>query len=367
MVVKPPENEQQSGSVTLEKGAACPLPLSHPDQIILGHGSGGKLTSDLIQQLFFPILQNPTLVAGDDSAVVPVDLLDGAADIAVSTDAHVVHPLFFPGGDIGRLSVSGTVNDLAMVGSIPLWIAAAFILEEGFPTKDLDRIVRSMRDAATEAGVTVVAGDTKVVEKGKVDGLYITTTGLGRIPAGRACRAANIQPGDAVLLSGTLGDHGIAVLAARGEMAFQTDIESDTAPLNGLVEAMFAAGALIHALRDPTRGGLASSLNELAGQSNVAVILEEDQIPVRPEVVAACEMLGFDPLHIANEGKLVAFVAEPDAEKVLEAMRGSQYGKNASRIGRVEETPEGRVVMETGIGGKRIVDIPAGELLPRIC
>lgn len=367
MVAKPPENDRKRSSVGLENGAVCPIPLSHPDQIVLGHGSGGKLTGELIQRLFFPVLQNPTLLAGDDSAVVPVDLLDGAADIAVSTDAHVVHPLFFPGGDIGRLSVCGTVNDLAMVGSIPLWIAAAFIIEEGFPTKDLERIVHSMKDAAGESDVTVVAGDTKVAEKGKVDGVYITTTGVGRIPSGRACRAANIQPGDAVLLSGTLGDHGIAVLAARGELAFQTDIESDIAPLNGLVEDMFDTGAAIHALRDPTRGGLASSLNELAEQSNVAVVLEEDRIPVRSEVEAACEMLGFDPLHIANEGKLVAFVAEPDAEKVLEAMRGSPYGKNACRIGRVEETPEGRVVMETGIGGKRIVDIPSGELLPRIC
>jgi len=356
-----------SGKKTLIDGPACPVPLTHSRRIMLGHGSGGKLTGDLIRDLFLPVLSNPWLEAGDDSAVLSTGLLEGAPNLAVSTDAHVVHPLFFPGGDIGCLSVNGTVNDVAMVGAVPMWISAAFIIEEGFPVADLERIVRSMQAAAAEAGVVVVAGDTKVTEKGKVDGLYITTTGIGRIPAGRNCGSTNIRIGDAVLLSGTLGDHGIAVLAARGELAFQTDLSSDTAPLTGMVEAMFASGAEIHALRDPTRGGLASSLNELAEKSGVAVVLQEDRLPVRPEVEAASEMLGFDPLHIANEGKLVAFVPEGDADTVLAAMRQSPYGRNACRIGRVGEEPRGRVLMETRIGGKRIVDIPAGELLPRIC
>jgi len=346
----------------------CPLPDPHRDCIVLGHGSGGQLTAELIERLFYPILSNPTLLAGDDAAVLdPARLLDPEGGIAVSTDAHVVRPLFFPGGDIGRLSVCGTVNDLAMVGAQPLWIAASFILEEGLPRADLERIVRSMRQAADEAGVAVVAGDTKVAERGKVDRVYITTTGVGRIPPGRRTRAANVRPGDAVLLSGSLGDHGIAVLAARGELAFQTAIASDTAPLNHLVEAIYATGAEIHALRDPTRGGLAAALNELAARSGVAVVLDEPSLPVRPEVEAACEMLGFDPLQIANEGKLVAFVAEAAAERVLAAMRRHPLGLGARRIGRVDPAPPRCVLMETGIGGTRIVDTPAGELLPRIC
>jgi hydrogenase expression/formation protein HypE len=360
------DNGDNGGKVSME-GPACPVPVTHSKRIVLGHGSGGKLTGDLIRDLFLPVLSNPWLEAADDSAVVSTDLLQGASNLAVSTDAHVVHPLFFPGGDIGCLSVNGTVNDVAMVGAVPIWISAAFIIEEGFPIADLERIVRSMQAAAAEAGVVVVAGDTKVTEKGKVDGLYITTTGVGRIPSGRNCGPGNIRVGDAVLLSGTLGDHGIAVLAARGDLAFRTDIKSDTAPLTGMVEAMFASGAEIHALRDPTRGGLAASLNELAEKSGVAVVLEEGLLPIRPEVEAASEMLGFDPLHIANEGKLVAFVPEEDTESVLAAMRQSPHGRDACRIGRVGEKLRGRVLMETSIGGKRIVDIPAGELLPRIC
>jgi len=349
-------------------GLACPVPLVHHDRILLGHGSGGRLTSDLVSRLFQPLLANPILLAGDDAAVVELpSSAAGMENIAISTDAHVVNPLFFPGGDIGRLSICGTVNDLAMVGAVPLWIAAAFILEEGFSTTDLERIVDSMRKAADEAGVTVVAGDTKEAEKGKVDGLYITTTGVGRIPRGRRARAAGVRPGDSVLLSGPLGDHGIAVLAARGNLAFSSAVRSDTAPLNGLVEAMYGASSEIHALRDPTRGGLAASLNELAGESRVSIVLEERRVPVRPAVEAACEMLGFDPLHVANEGKLIAFVPEAEAEAVLAVMRGTRYGEEACRIGRVEPDPPGQVVMETGIGGVRFVDAPSGELLPRIC
>jgi hydrogenase expression/formation protein HypE len=349
-----------------EVAPACPAPHPHHDRIVLGHGSGGRLTNDLIQRLFYPLLENATLLAGDDAAVMPAaELLE--QDLAVSVDSHVVHPLFFPGGDIGHLSVCGTVNDLCMVGARPLWIAAGFILEEGFPREALERIVRSVRAAADEAGVTVVAGDTKVAERGKVDGVYITTTGVGAVPPSRRTRGANVQPGDAVLLNGTLGDHGIAVLAARGELAFQTAIESDTAPLNHLVERMYSTGAAIHAMRDPTRGGLAASLNELAQQSEVTIVLDEKAIPVRPEVEAACEMLGFDPMHVANEGKLVAFVPQAEAGAVLAAMRENSYGRDACLIGRVEAGPEPRVLLETGIGGTRIVDTPAGELLPRIC
>jgi hydrogenase expression/formation protein HypE len=359
------ENEDAAG---LGPGLECPVPLPHLERIVLGHGSGGRLTGDLVARLFQPVLGNPVLLAGDDAAVV--ELPGTAPDherLAISTDAHVVAPLFFPGGDIGRLSICGTVNDLAMVGAIPLWIAAAFILEEGFPTADLDRIVRSMHEAGKEAGVAVVAGDTKVAERGKVDGMYITTTGVGRIPPGRRTRAAGIRPGDAVLLSGFLGDHGIAVLAARGNLAFSTPVRSDTAPLGAMVEAMYATGADVHALRDPTRGGLAAALNELASQSGVSIVLGEEALPVRPEVEAACEMLGFDPLHVANEGKVVAFVPDADAERVLDAMRSAPYGSDAVRIGRVEADPAGQVVMETGIGGVRFVDAPSGELLPRIC
>ena len=348
--------------------ASCAVPFSHDDHIMLGHGSGGRMTSELIERLFFPILDNPVLRTADDSAVLAVEERLRSGDrLAISTDAHVVHPLFFPGGDIGRLAVCGTVNDVAMSGAIPLWITAAFIIEEGFPTADLKLIVRSMREAADEAGVTVVAGDTKVAERGKVDGCYIATTGVGRVPADRRAGAGNIRPGDVALVSGTLGDHGIAVLAARGELAFRTSVRSDVAPLNGLVEAIYAGGARVHAMRDPTRGGLAAALNEMAAKSGVAVVLDEEGIPVRPEVEGACEMLGFDPLHVANEGKLVIFVPESDCDAVLRAMWSHPLGREAVRIGRVEAEPAGRVLMETAIGGTRIVDVPAGELLPRIC
>ena len=346
----------------------CPTPLPHKEKIVMGHGGGGRLMADLIREVFYPLFDNPTLLAGDDAATPPDRGSVGeSASLAVSTDAHIVYPLFFPGGDIGRLAVCGTVNDLLMVGAQPLWITASFILEEGLETEILCRVAKSMRLAADEAGVQIVAGDTKVAERGKVDGIYISTTGVGRVPDGRDTRGRNARPGDAVLVSGTLGDHGIAVLAARGELAFQTEIESDIAPLGELVEAMYGSGAEIHALRDPTCGGIASALNEIARQSGVAVVLEEKNIPVRPEVEAACELLGFDPLHIANEGKLVAFVPEDSAEDVLMAMQAAPYGEGARRIGRVEQEPEAKVLMETAIGGTRIVDVPAGELLPRIC
>ncbi len=346
-------------------GFACPLPLPHDERIVLGHGGGGRLTAELIERVFLPLLGNPILAAGDDAAVLP--LPEGAARLALTTDAHVVRPLFFPGGDIGRLAVCGTVNDLAMMGARPLALSAAFVIEEGLAAETLARVAASMRDAAAEAGVTIVAGDTKVAERGKVDGLYVATAGVGLVPAGRGARAAGARPGDAVLVSGPLGDHGLAVLAARGELALRTEIASDVAPLNGLVEALYASGAEVHALRDPTRGGLAASLGEIAARSGVGIALEEAALPVRPEVEAACEMLGFDPLHLPNEGKLVALVPAADAGRALAALRGHPLGVAAVRVGDVAAEPAGRVLMRTAIGGTRIVDVPAGELLPRIC
>ncbi len=349
-------------------GAACPLPLPHHDRIVLGHGGGGRLTAELIERLFRPRLGNPTLDAGDDAALLTLrEPLPAGARLALTTDAHIVRPLFFPGGDIGRLAVCGTVNDLAMVGARPLGLAAAFVIEEGFDTALLARVADSMRDAAAEAGVAIVAGDTKVAERGKVDGLYIATAAVGAVPPGRDCCAAGARPGDAVIVSGSLGEHGIAVLAARGELALRTAIASDVAPLHGLVESLYAAGVEVHALRDPTRGGLAAALNEIAARSGVGLVLDETTIPVRPEVAAACEMLGFDPLHLPNEGKLVAFVPAGQASAALAALRAQPLGAGAVVIGRVDATPRARVLLRTAIGGTRIVDVPAGELLPRIC
>jgi hydrogenase expression/formation protein HypE len=349
-------------------GPACPLSLPHHDRIVLGHGGGGRLTAELIERLFRPRLGNPTLDAGDDAAlIVLAEPLPAGARLAFTTDAHVVRPLFFPGGDIGRLAVCGTVNDLAMMGARPLGLAAAFVIEEGLDTALLARVVDSMRDAACEAGVAIVAGDTKVAERGKVDGLYIATAAVGVVPPGRDCRAAGARPGDAVIVSGSLGEHGLAVLAARGELALRTAIVSDVAPLHGMVEALFAAGVEVHALRDPTRGGLAAALNEIAARSGVGLVLDEVAIPVRPEVAAACEMLGFDPLHLPNEGRLVAFLPEGQTAPALAALRAHPLGAGAVVIGRVEVAPRARVLLRTTIGGTRIVDVPAGELLPRIC
>lgn len=351
------------------QGAVCPLPLPHAQQIVLGHGSGGRLTHDLIARAFLLPFDNPALRAGDDAGVVEAG---PGARLAISTDSHVVWPLFFPGGDIGRLSVCGTVNDVAMMGAKPLYLAAGFILEEGLELSILERVVASMQVAAAEAGVQIVAGDTKVVQKGKADGLYIQTTGVGVLEAGVSIGGAQARPGDAVLLSGPLGDHGIAVLSARGELGFDAEVESDVAPLNHLVAAMLQAdsrcgGGAIHVLRDPTRGGAATSLNEIARQSGVAIVIEEQRLPVRPAVAAACELLGFDPLYVANEGKLIAIVASAAADRVLEAMRATRYGEQSVLIGHVEPVPQDRVLLKTLIGGMRLVDVLAGEMLPRIC
>ncbi len=350
-------------SVNIE-GAVCAPPLSHAEQIVMGHGAGGRMSHQLIQKAFLPAFQNPALSAGDDAALVEPELRQR---LSISTDAHVVSPLFFPGGDIGKLAVCGTVNDVAMLGAKPLYLTAGFILEEGLQMDTLQRVIESMRVAAEEAGVQIVAGDTKVVQRGKADGLYITTAGIGVIREGVAVSGVNAKAGDAVILSGTIGDHGIAVLGARGELGFESSLQSDIAPLNHLIEAMLDASPNIHVLRDPTRGGLATTLNEIATQSNVGIVLHEQTIPVHPEVNAACEMLGFDPLYIANEGKLVCFVPREDAEKVLAVMKKTRYGKGAVIIGEVAEAPKGRVLLKTAIGSTRVVDMLAGEMLPRIC
>ena len=345
--------------------STCPLPLPHIDRIVMGHGSGGKMSHDLIARLFLPPLDNPILRAGDDSGVV--DISTGTR-LAISTDAHVVSPLFFPGGDIGRLAVCGTVNDVAMMGATPLYLTAGFIMEEGLEVSLLQKVVASMQTAAREAGVYIVAGDTKVVQKGNADGLYITTSGVGTIPPGVDIGGAKAKPGDVIILSGPIGDHGIAVLVARGELGFEADVKSDVAPLNHLVEAMLnVSRGSIHVLRDPTRGGLATTLNEIAHQSQVGIVIHEQNIPVRPAVAAVCEILGFDPLYVANEGKLVAIVDRGIADQILSSIRNTHYGEEAVVIGEVQDAPRSRVLMKTTIGSTRVVDMLSGEMLPRIC
>jgi hydrogenase expression/formation protein HypE len=344
-------------------GAVCPVPLSHNEQIVLGHGSGGKMAADLIAKTFLPAFDNPALRAGDDGAVVEVP----AGRIVLSTDSHVVFPLFFPGGDIGHLAVCGTVNDVAVMGATPLYLTVGFILEEGLPLDTLQRVANSMKQAAAEAGVQIVSGDTKVVQRGKADGLYVSTTGVGILPEGRIIGGAQAKPGDVVLLSGPMGDHGVAVLAARGELGFETDIQSDCAPLNGLIADLLAACPDVHVLRDPTRGGVATTLNEIAKQSGVCITLFEKTLPVRPAVAAVCEMLGFDPLYVANEGKVLVILPRGSAEKALAALKASKYGAEAVLIGEVSQAPVGRVLMKTAIGATRVVDMLAGEMLPRIC
>jgi hydrogenase expression/formation protein HypE len=346
------------------EGAVCAPPLTHNEQIVMGHGAGGRMSHQLIQKAFMSAFDNPALRAGDDAARLASNV---HSNLAISTDSHVVFPLFFPGGDIGRLAVCGTVNDVAMLGAKPLYLTAGFILEEGLPMETLQRVVASMKAAAEEAGVQIVAGDTKVVQKGKADGLYITTSGIGMIRSGVTIGGAQARVGDVIILSGPIGDHGIAVLDARGELGFQSTVQSDVAPLNHLIEAMLNASDQIHVLRDPTRGGLATTLNEIAAQSNVSILLNEGKIPIRPDVAAACEMLGFDPLYVANEGKLAAIVAREDAEAVLNAMHVTRYGEEAVIIGEVTAEPRGRVLLTTALGSTRIVDMLAGEMLPRIC
>lgn len=329
----------------------------------LSHGSGGRAMAQLIEELFLHHLDNALLRQGNDQALFQPP----PGRLVVSTDGHVISPLFFPGGDIGSLSVHGTINDVAMSGARPLYLAAGFILEEGLPLRDLARIVESMAAAANQAGVPVVTGDTKVVERGSADGVFITTTGIGVVPDGIDISGDRARPGDAILVSGTLGDHGVAIMSKREHLSFETEIQSDSAALHDLVAAMVAEIPEIHCLRDPTRGGLATTLNELAHQSAVGMQIREAQIPVRPEVAAACELLGLDPLYVANEGKLVAICPAADADRLLRTMRRHARGAEAAIIGEVTEDAHRFVRMQTAFGGQRIVDWLAGEQLPRIC
>jgi hydrogenase expression/formation protein HypE len=340
----------------------CPRPLQNYPTIVMGHGAGGKMMSDLIEHLFAPAFDNDWLGQMGDAAAL--DLPSGRS--AFTTDSFVVSPLFFPGGNIGELAVYGTVNDLAMRGARPLALSAGFILEEGLPMETLGRVVDAMAAACRKAGVKIATGDTKVVQRGHGDGLYINTSGIGTIPEGVDIGPANANPGDVVLVSGTIGDHGIAIMSVRAGLTFETRIQSDAAPLNGLVEAMVAAGT-IHCLRDATRGGLAAVLNELADSSQTGIEFDERLVPLRPEVNATCEMLGLDPLHVANEGKLVAIVPPEKAAAILAALRGHEFGRQAAIIGKVVAEHPGLVTARTSIGGRRVVDVPAGELLPRIC
>jgi hydrogenase expression/formation protein HypE len=331
------------------------------DKVLLAHGSGGKLMHDLIQS-FLPRLANPILEKMDDSAV-----FDVSGRLAFTTDSYTVNPLFFPGGDIGKLAVCGTVNDLAMSGARPLYLSLSFIIEEGLPVADLQKVVASIAAAAAAAGVKIVTGDTKVVDKGSADKLFINTAGVGIVPEGVAISAASARPGDKIIISGTIGDHGIAVLSQREGLKFHTPVPSDCAPLNKLVAAMLQASKNIHCMRDPTRGGLATTLNDFAEKSGVGIVIEEEKVPVNKAVLAACELLGLDPLYIANEGKLAASVPAKNAKAVLAAMKQNKYGTGAAIIGEVVAAHPRRVVMKTTLGASRIIDMPVGELLPRIC
>ena len=342
---------------------ACPLPLTKYDQVLLAHGSGGKLSAELTAQIFLPAFRNPALARLDDQAIVNVN----GCRIAFTTDSFVVKPLFFPGGNIGSLAVHGTVNDLAMGGAKPLYLSAGFIIEEGLPIETLRRVVDSLRQAAADANVQVVTGDTKVVEKGSADGLFINTSGIGLVPDGVELSADQARPGDRVLLSGAIGEHGICIMAQREGLEFETSLTSDSAALHTLVAVMLAVPGKIRCMRDPTRGGISSTLNEIAARSQVGIALEETAIPIRPEVQGACEMLGLDPMYVANEGKLVAIVEPAIAESMLEAMRAHPLGRDAQIIGTVVSKHPGLVTMRSTLGTTRIVDMLSGDQLPRIC
>jgi hydrogenase expression/formation protein HypE len=348
---------------------SCPIPIFEHRQIVLGHGSGGKLTSELIDNIFLPAFRNPVLDKLDDQAVVAVN----GVRLAFTTDSFVVTPIFFPGGDIGRIAVNGTVNDLAMSGARPLYLSAAFILEEGLAVDDLRRVVESMRVAAKEAGVQFVTGDTKVVNRGKGDQIFITTTGIGVVEEGLNISADRARPGDIIILSGYIGDHGMAIMSQRENLEFEAAIVSDCAPLNRLVASMVDTPSMdgvedfLHCLRDPTRGGVATTLNEIAKRAGVGMILREQSIPVHEAVKGACEVLGLDPLYVANEGKLLAIVAPEMAEAVLQQMKQDELGQDAAIIGEVVSGHPGMVLMKTEVGGTRLLDVMFGEQLPRIC
>ncbi len=345
--------------------ADCPVPRFDHDRVLLGHGSGGRMTADLVGGLFLPAFGGKRAADLEDAATLPAPA--AGERLAVTTDAFVVRPAFFPGGDIGRLAVCGTVNDLAVAGARPRYLTAAFILEEGLALADLRRVAASMRAACDEAGVELVAGDTKVVDRGKGDQIFVTTTGVGTVPAGRDLSVRNARPGDRILVSGTVGDHGVAILSVREGIEFETALASDVAPLGGLVEALLEACPSVRWMRDPTRGGVAGAINELAAGSGVEVRVREAAVPVRPEVRAACEMLGLDPLYVANEGKVLAAVPPADADRLLAAARRHPLGRDAALIGTVAAGRAGLVTVESFVGGERLLPLLAGEQLPRIC
>jgi hydrogenase expression/formation protein HypE len=349
--------------IDLSVGLQCPLPISEYERILLAHGGGGTLSHHLIQKMFFPQFDNELLRTEHDGAVWEID----GVKLAFSTDSYVVKPIFFPGGDIGELAVYGTVNDLAVCGAQALYLSTGFIIEEGCLMEDLWRIVQSMKKAADKAGVKIVTGDTKVVDRGKGDKIYINTSGIGVVYKGVDISPRRIQEGDKIVLNGKIAEHGIAILSAREEFDFQTSVKSDTAPLNGLIKEVLQVCPDIHMMRDPTRGGLSSVLNEIAGKAGKGIKLQEEKIPIDQEIKAVCEILGLDPLYIANEGKVVLFVPPAEVSKVLQVMHGHPYGKEAVVIGEVVEEHPGRVVMKTLIGSNRIVDMISGEQLPRIC
>lgn len=341
----------------------CPVPIAETKEILLGHGSGGKLTAQLIEKILLPAFRNPILEPLDDQAIVSVN----GARIAFTTDSYVVTPIFFPGGDIGELAVNGTVNDLAVGGAKPLFLSLAFILEEGFALSEFQRVVDSIRRAAEVAEVAIVTGDTKVVNRGKGDKIFINTAGIGLPLPNVSLSSSRVRVGDAILLSGSIGEHGIAILSQREGLEFEGQIKSDTAALHGLAAAMLRAFPDIHAMRDPTRGGVAATLVEIASRQRLGIEMDENSIPIRDGVRGACEILGLDPLLVANEGKLIAFVPEEGSEAVLTAMRAHPLGREATRIGNVTSDHPGFVVLRTPIGGQRILELPFGEALPRIC
>ncbi len=348
---------------SLLTAAACPLPITNYREMVLAHGSGGKLSQQLIEKMILPQFRNELLEPLHDGAILTV----GHHRLAFSTDSYVVSPIFFPGGDIGKLAVHGTVNDLAMCGARPLYLSVGFILEEGTPMDDFWRVVQSMREAAAAANVMLVTGDTKVVDRGKADKIFINTSGIGLIPEGIRVDPRRAKQGDRIIMSGTMAAHGIAIMSVREGLEFESRIESDTAPLNGLVERIFATGKDVHVLRDPTRGGITSALTEIAQAAGVGMLLNEGAIPISEEVKGACEILGLDPLYVANEGKLLALVSAPDADEILAAMRSHPLGREAAIIGEVTPDHSGFVLMKTRVGGTRVVDMLSGEQLPRIC
>jgi len=344
-------------------GWVCPIPLRDYPNVVMGHGGGGKLSAELVEHLFMPAFSNPTLESLGDGAALNIN----GQRLAFSTDSFVVRPLFFPGGSIGDLAINGTVNDIAMSGAKPLYLSVGFIIEEGLPLDTLGTIAQHMAQAAEKAGVMLVTGDTKVVERGHGDGVYINTSGIGVIPDGVNIAPQQAKPGDVVIVSGSIGDHGMAILSVREGLEFETAIESDSAALNGLIAAMLDFVPEIHVLRDPTRGGVASALNEIAQASKTGIVIEERAIPVKTAVRSACEMLGMDPMYVANEGKLVAIVPGNDADRVLSVMHGHPLGKDAAVIGKVVESHPGMLVAKTALGATRVVDMQVGEQLPRIC